>query len=82
LIKCFMTCRHGNMCPYGNEPGKLFCTKDFIVNSKEDMCNLFANHEKSNIFDKAKNVVDSCDDYITQSNDYYTYNDYLYYFDE
>ena len=78
LLKCCMTCRHGNMCPYGNEPGKLFCTKGLIVGSKEDMCNLFDDQENSKIFDRIKSVADSCNEYTPQSNDYYTYNDYLY----
>ena len=34
LLKCCMTCRHGNMCPYGNEPGKLFCTKGLFCDKK------------------------------------------------
>ncbi len=76
LLKCCMTCRHGNMCPYGNKPGELFCTKDLTINSKEDMCNLFDNHE---MFERLKSVADSCDQYIPQSNDYYTYNSYLYF---
>lgn len=79
LLKCCITCRHGNMCPFGNEPGELFCTKDLVVNSKEDMCNLFSNYETSGIYEKAKNVADSCDAYCPQSKDYFTYNDYLYY---
>ena len=78
LLKCCMTCQHGNMCPYGNEPGKLFCTTGLIVNSKEDMCNLFDNRENSKIFDRTKNVADSCNEYTPQSNDFYTYNDYLF----
>lgn len=78
LLKCCLTCRHGNMCPYGNEPGKLFCTKGLIVGSKEDMCNLFDDQENSKIFDRIKSVADSCNEYTPQSDDYYTYNDYLY----
>ncbi len=82
LLKCCMTCRHGNMCPYGNEPGKLFCTKDLIVNSKDDMCNIFDNSETNGIYEREKFVADNCDEYIPQSSDYYTYNDYLLYFDK
>ena len=82
LLKCCMTCRHGNMCPYGNEPGKLFCTKGLTVNSKEDMCNLFDNSEAYKIYEKAKSVADNCDEYSPQSKDYYTYNDYLYQLDK
>lgn len=79
LLKCCMTCRHGNMCPYGNKPGELFCTKDLTINSKEDMCNLFDNNETYGTFERAKSVADSCDKYSPQSNDCYTYNSYLYF---
>lgn len=82
LLKCCMTCRHGNMCPYGNEPGKLICTRNLIINTKEDMRNLFDNHETYMIDEKTKNVTDSCDGYSPQSKDYYTYNDYLYHLDK
>ena len=82
LLKCCMACRHGNMCPFGNEPGKLFCTKGLIVDSKEDMCNLFIDQENSKIFDRTKSVADSCNEYTPQSNDYYTYNDYLYHLEK
>ena len=74
-----MTCVHGNMCPFGNNPGDLFCTKGLIINSKEDMCTLFGDHENTKIFDKITNVADSCNEYTPQSNDSYTYNNYLYY---
>lgn len=82
LLKCCMTCQHGNMCPYGNEPGELFCTKGLTVDSKEDMCNLFDNRENSKIFDRTKNVADSCNEYTPQSNNCYTYNDYLYHLEK
>ena len=82
LLKCCMTCRHGNMCPYGNESGKLFCTKGLIVNSKDDMCNLFDNSETNKIYERVKSVADNCDEYSQQSKDYYTYNDYLYHLDK
>ena len=78
IIKCCLSCRHGNLCPYGNRPGELFCTKDLIINSKEDMCNLFDNSETHAIYERTKNITDSCSEYSLQSDDYYTYNDYLY----
>jgi hypothetical protein len=40
-LACCMTCRHGNMCPYGNEENQLICTKGITITSKEDMLNLF-----------------------------------------
>lgn len=78
ILKCCMTCRHGNMCPYGNKPGEIFCTSDLLITSKEDMCNLFDNNEKYHMDERIKNIADSCNEYSPQSNDCYTYNDYLY----
>ena len=73
---CCMTCRHGNMCPYGNAENQLFCTKDKIITSKEDMCNLF---DQTDPYDeRVVASLDYCDDFIYQSDDYYTYNDYFY----
>lgn len=75
-IACCMTCRHGNMCPYGNVENQLFCTKGLKINNKEDMCNLF---DKTDSFEeRAVASLDCCDDFVYQSDEYYTYNDYLY----
>lgn len=78
-IKCCMTCRHGNMCPYGNWPGELFCTKDLIIGSKDDMIDLFDKEDENTMDLRKRKVTDSCGEYCHQSWDYYTYNDYLYY---
>ena len=74
-IACCMTCQHGNMCPYGNKENELVCTKGLIVNSKEDMCNLF---DQTDPFEeRAVASLDGCDDFIYQNEEHYTYNDYL-----
>ncbi|MBQ9083049.1 MAG: hypothetical protein IJY28_06085 [Clostridia bacterium] len=82
FLKCCLTCRHGNLCPYGDEPGKLFCTKGFDIRSKKDMCGLFDNEKASGIYERMKDAVDSCGDHLPQSEDTYTYNDFLYYLDK
>ena len=75
-LACCMTCRHGNMCPYGNVENELFCTKELIITGKEDVCNLF---DQTDPFEeRAVASLDYCDDFICQSDEYYTYNDYLY----
>ena len=75
-LACCMTCRHGNMCPYGNCENQLFCTKDLLINSKDDMINLF---DKTDPFaERSVTSLDCCDEFICQSDSYYTYNDYLY----
>ena len=70
-----MTCRHGNMCPYGNIENQLFCTKDLKISNKEDMCHLF---DTTDIEKRKVSSFNYCDNFAYQSKDYYTYNDYLY----
>ena len=73
---CCMTCRHGNMCPYGNKENQLFCTKDITITSKEDILDLF---DQTDPFEeRAVASLDFCEDFAYQSDDYYTYNDYFY----
>ena len=75
-LACCMTCRHGNMCPYGNAKNELLCTKELTITSKEDMCNLF---DQTDPFEeRAVASLDYCDDFAYQNDEYYTYNDYLY----
>ncbi len=74
-LACCITCRHGNMCPYGNKENQLFCTKDLTITCKEDMCRLFDN---TNPFkERATASFDYCDNFVHQSDNGYTYNDYL-----
>lgn len=76
-LLCCMTCRHGNMCPFGNEPRELYCTKNIKVNNKNQLAELF-NENKINQDNKA--YCDYyCNDYEEQDTNNYTYNDYLYY---
>ena len=51
-LLCCMTCRHGNMCPFGNEPRELYCTKNIKVNNKNQLAELF-NENKINQDNKA-----------------------------
>lgn len=75
-IACCMTCRHGNMCPYGNTENQLFCTKDIRITNKEDLCKLF---DQTDPFEERSVAsLDFCDEFVYQSDEYYTYNDYLY----
>ena len=75
-LACCLTCRHGNMCPYGNEENQLICTKGITITSKGDMLDLF---DQTNPFEeRAVASLDFCEDFVYQSDNYYTYNDYFY----
>ena len=76
-LLCCMTCRHGNMCPFENEPRELYCTKNIKVNNKNQLAELF-NENKINQDNKVYYDY-YCDDYEEQDTNNYTYNDYLYY---
>ncbi|MBE6638697.1 MAG: hypothetical protein E7616_04485 [Ruminococcaceae bacterium] len=76
-LACCMTCRHGNMCPYGNKDNQLFCTKDITIASKDDMIKLI--DEDSSFLGRAVASIHYCKDFIYQTDDCYTYNDYLYF---
>ena len=75
-LACCMTCRHGNMCPYGNKENELLCTKDITITSKEDLLDLF--DQTDPLEERAVDSLDFCEDFLYQSDDYYTYNDYFY----
>ena len=74
-ICCCLTCRHGNMCPYGNGPDQLWCTKDIIINSKKDMCLLF---EDDDCDSRMVSPFGYCGCFSYQNNEDYTYNDFRY----
>ena len=77
-LACCMTCRHGNMCPYGNKENQLYCTKDVQITSKDDVIKLMDDKGYDSFFKREVSSIHCCDDFIYQSNDCYTYNDYLY----
>ena len=76
-IACCMTCRHGNMCPYGNVADQLFCTKEQGVTSKTELAELFDNTEL--FTEGAVRSTDHCDDFAYRSDEHYAYNDFLYF---
>ena len=77
-LACCMTCRHGTMCPYGNKENQLYCTKDVLLNSKDDVIELMDDKGYDSFFEREVSSIHCCDDFIDQSEDSYTYNDYLY----
>ena len=77
-IQCCLTCRHGNMCPVGNTPGELFCTKDVAITQKSDL--FFYTEDEAERTKRFRDCTDICEKYQEQSKDHFTYNDYLLYF--
>lgn len=78
-IQCCLTCRHGNMCPVGNEPGELFCTKDVEITQKSDL--FFYTEDNDERKRRSRDCTNICANYQEQTKEYFTYNDYLFHFE-
>ncbi|MBQ9785674.1 MAG: hypothetical protein IJW29_09760 [Clostridia bacterium] len=74
-IHCCLTCRHGNMCPVGNTPGKLFCTKDVVITQKSDL--YFYTEDEAESAKRSRDCTNVCDSYQEQTEEDFVYNDYL-----
>ena len=59
-LACCMTCRHGNMCPYGNKENQLYCTKDVLLNSKDDVIELMDDKGYDPFFEREVSSIHSC----------------------
>ena len=75
-VKCCLTCRHGNFCPYGNKSGEIFCLKNDKPKNKLDVCDLLNGDKDLNA--KRKDISFVCPEYSEASEEHYAYNDYLY----
>lgn len=75
-IKCCLTCRYGNMCPVGNKPDELFCTKDVRITNKSDL--FFYTENDTEREKRSRGYTYVCGEYQPQAENHYTYNDYLY----
>lgn len=74
-LKCCLTCRHGNLCPVGNEHNELFCTRDAVITQKSDL--YFYTEDRAERHKRTRQYCQVCEDYRQQCEDYYTYNDFL-----
>lgn len=72
-LKCCLSCRHGNMCPGGNVPNALFCTKDVVIEKKSDL--RFYTEDHAERVKRARTYCDLCADFRPRSDEYYTCND-------
>lgn len=75
LLKCCLTCRHGNLCPAGNDKNEVFCTKDVLITQKSDL--YFYTEDDREREKRSRQYCGLCEDYLPQTDDFYTYNDYL-----
>lgn len=73
-IRSCLTCRHGNLCPHGTQPGKVYCLKGEKVSCKMDVAALC--DDGDSWMKREKGFFDTCEDWAQTSVDRYTYNDY------
>ena len=73
-LKCCLTCRHGNLCPVGNDNDEVFCTKDVLIAQKSDL--YFYTEDDAERTKRSKQYCNLCGDYQPQTDDFYTYNDF------
>ena len=72
-IRGCLTCRYGNLCPCGNEPGKVYCLRGEAVTCKMDVVRFF---DGDDWVQRKKAYFDFCEDWEAVSADHYTYNDF------
>ena len=75
-LKCCVTCRHGNLCPVGNDKNEVFCTKDVLIAQKSDL--YFYTEDDREREKRSRQYFHLCESFQPQSDEFYTYNDYLY----
>ena len=75
-IQCCMTCKHGTLCPYGNIPNYILCSKNVVINDK---CGVIDWLDKVNVESVKKSSFGCCEQYDASNENDYTYNDYFYY---
>ena len=77
VLKCCLTCRHGNLCPVGNYENEVFCTKDVSITQKSDL--YFYTEDDEEREKRSREYCCLCEDYQPQTDSFFTYNDFLYY---
>ena len=77
FLRCCLTCKHGNLCPVGNDINEVFCTKEVLVTQKSDL--YFYTEDDAERTKRSKQYCNLCEDYQPQTDEYYTYNDFLHY---
>ncbi|MFA1642096.1 hypothetical protein AB5N96_04415 [Chryseomicrobium imtechense] len=74
-IACCLSCRHGNCNPYGDLEDEIFCLKDTVIASREDVVDFFS--EEVDRSSRARNLLYYCNQYQpVNSNEKYTYTNW------
>ena len=76
LLGC-VACRYGNLCPVGNVPDEIFCTKDDPVFCKTDLIRQI--ETESGRIKLLRRYTDHCEGFERQTENAFTYSDFLSY---
>jgi HAD superfamily hydrolase (TIGR01509 family) len=76
-LQCCLTCRHGTLCPYGNIPNYVLCSKSETITSKDDVIDWL--YEMDDIEPMKRNSFQNCEHFIFADEEHFTYNDFEYY---
>lgn len=76
MLKCCLSCRHGNQCPVGNAPNEVFCTCEVPVSKIEDL--FFYTEDHAERQKRSHKYTDFCQRFAFQKEDFLTYNDWKY----
>jgi len=64
LLKCCLSCQHGNMRPYCNGID-LYCMSDTVITSKDDVCDVFYREINTPVLEQRRHdPIDCCGNLI------------------
>ncbi len=74
VLKCCLSCRHGNCSPFSNAFDLIYCMKDMVIKNKMDLCDYTTDAGEEN--KRRRHYTDLCEDWKEQRDDIYVYSDY------
>ena len=72
---CCAACRYGNLCPVGDAPDEVYCTKDVPIACKTDLFHY--TEDADEVKKRRRQYADCCGDFRPQEEGFFTYSDYL-----
>lgn len=77
ILKCCVACKHGSLCPVGNDQNEVFCVNDITPKDKSDL--FFYTEDENERRKRSREYFSQCERFEPQEEDGFTYNDFCYY---
>lgn len=77
ILKCCIACKHGSLCPVGDNLNEVFCVKDICPKQKSDL--FFYTEDENERTKRSREYFSQCENFKPQKKIYFTYNDFYYY---